>query len=117
MSFPSHSRAEPSRKSARLSLRLYVAGTLPRAEAAKANLRRFGASLGANAPMIEIVDVFLEPERCLADGIIVTPTLVRLSPKPMLKILGTLADFARVRLALGIDAAIEPAGSAALPTE
>lgn len=112
MSYSSDSGALSARKAARLSLRLYVAGTLPRAETAKANLRRFGASLGANAPTVEIVDVFLHPERCLTDGIIVTPTLVRLSPKPMLRILGTLSDFARMRSSLGIDAAEEPASPA-----
>lgn len=86
------------------TLRLYVAGTLPRAELAKANLRRLCASLGANAPTVEIVDVFLEPDRCLRDQIIVTPTLVRVSPKPFMRVLGTLNDLARVSSALGLEA-------------
>ncbi len=102
MSLPSRSLSAPSRGAVRMSLRLYVAGTLPRAETAKANLRRVCAGLGANQPEIDIVDVFLEPERTLLDAIIVTPTLVRLCPKPVVKILGTLSDLARVRSALGI---------------
>ncbi len=103
MSAPTLTSATPFRTPARLSLRLYVAGTLPRAEQAKANLGRLCAELGANRPIVDIVDVFLQPERTLIDAIIVTPTLVRLSPKPVLKILGTLSDLARVRIALGVD--------------
>ena len=103
MSFPSTSRGKIAR-TASTTLRLYVAGTLPRAELAKANLRRLCASLGATAPKVEIVDVFLEPDRCLRDQIIVTPTLVRVSPKPFVRVLGTLNDLARVSSALGLDA-------------
>lgn len=97
----------PFQKPAQLSLRLYVAGTLPRAESAKANLQLLCAGLGAHQPAVDIVDVFLEPERTLIDGIIVTPTLVRLAPKPVVKILGTLSDLAQVRSALGLDAPVQ----------
>lgn len=106
MSSPDKLTAPPI-KPARLSLRLYVAGTLPRAEAAKANLRRLCSELGANQPTVEIVDVFVHPERPLLDGIIVTPTLVRISPKPVVKILGILSDLAPVRVALGLEPPVE----------
>jgi circadian clock protein KaiB len=96
----------------RLSLRLYVAGSGPRAEAARANLRTLCAELAGRPPRIDIVDVFQQPERTILDAIIVTPTLVRLSPKPVLKILGTLSDLPRVRLALGIPAPSEKNTSA-----
>ena len=99
----------PIPRPARLSLRLYVAGTRPRAELAKANLRRLCTGLGVNQPLVDIVDVFQQPEQSLFDNIIATPTLVRLSPKPVLKILGTLSDLARVRAALGLAAPVEKA--------
>jgi len=41
------------------------------------------------------------PARALKDGIIVTPTLVRLVPAPARKIIGTLSDRNQVLLALG----------------
>jgi hypothetical protein len=37
----------------------------------------------------------------LADGIIVTPTLVRLLPLPAMRIVGNLSDTTQVLLALG----------------
>jgi circadian clock protein KaiB len=106
MSSASTWKDEPSPPSARLSLRLYVAGHLPRAEQARANLRALCAGL-TRQPLVDIVDVFQQPERTLMDSIVVTPTLVRLSPKPVLKILGTLSDLPRVRQALGLPAPVD----------
>ncbi len=99
---------QPAAEPRRLVLRLYVAGHLPRAELARANLKLLCDGLGQHAPLVDIVDVFAHPQRTLLDAIVVTPTLVRLNPKPMLKILGTLSDLPRVRLALGIDAPAPP---------
>ncbi|MES2693710.1 MAG: circadian clock KaiB family protein [Verrucomicrobiota bacterium] len=88
-----------------MSLRLYIGGTQPKAKQARANLRRICEELGDNQPIVDIVDVFREPDRTLSDNIIATPTLVRLSPKPVLRIIGTLSDLPRVRLALGLESA------------
>ena len=41
---------------------------------------------------IEIVDVYKEPKRALTDGIFMTPTLIKLAPSPMRKIVGRLID-------------------------
>lgn len=51
---------------------------------------------------IEIVDVFLEPKRALADGIFLTPTLIKLSPLPIRRIVGTLSEPHTVLRALGL---------------
>jgi circadian clock protein KaiB len=91
----------------RLLLRLYVAGASPRAEEAKFNLKRICAGLGTDEHRIDIVDVFRDPERMQADSIIATPTLIRLSPKPAIRILGTLSDSVRVQRALGLDVSAE----------
>ena len=40
------------------------------------------------------MDVFREPKRALADGIFMTPTLVKLAPAPSRKIVGTLSQTA-----------------------
>lgn len=93
---------------ARLSLRLYVAGHSPNSVAAMDNLRTLCAAQDAHPPTFEIVDVLSEPERALQDGIMVTPMLVRLSPEPMVQILGALSDLGRVRSALGIEAQAKP---------
>jgi circadian clock protein KaiB len=51
---------------------------------------------------IEIIDVFLEPKRALAQGIFMTPTLVALTPPPVRRIVGTLSQLKIVMQALGL---------------
>jgi hypothetical protein len=38
----------------------------------------------------------------LADGVLITPTLIKLSPKPVMKVVGNLSAKSAVLLALGI---------------
>ena len=53
---------------------------------------------------IEVVNVFREPKRALADGILMTPTLVKLAPAPApRKIVGTLSQTQPVLQALGLE--------------
>ena len=49
---------------------------------------------------IEVIDVLRDSQRALADGIRMTPSLIKLSPAPFRKIVGTLAHTKRVLLAL-----------------
>jgi len=51
---------------------------------------------------LEIVDVLEQPLRALADGILVTPSLAKLSPSPAANIVGNLSDKSGVMRALGI---------------
>lgn len=86
----------------RLVLRLYVAGDGPNSGAARANLRRILAPFDAAMYSLEIVDCLRQPMRALQDGILVTPTLVRIAPAPEQTIIGSLSDTARVVEALGL---------------
>ena len=52
---------------------------------------------------IEIVAVSQQPERALADGIIVTPTLVKLGPGPKQVIMGNLSNIPKVLSAVRWD--------------
>ena len=88
----------------RLVLRLYVAGDGPNSVAARANLRRLLAHCEPSTYSLEIVDCLREPIRTLQEGVLVTPTLVRLEPTPSRTIIGTLSDTTQVSEALGIDA-------------
>jgi len=53
---------------------------------------------------LEIIDVLEYPLRALADGILVTPSLTKMSPSPAAKIVGNLSDKGSVLHALGIEA-------------
>ena len=50
----------------------------------------------------EIIDVLEYPQRALADGVLVTPSLTKVSPSPSAKIVGNLSDTGSVLHALGI---------------
>ena len=86
----------------RLLLRLYVAGDGPNSVAARSNLRRMLAHCEPSTYSLEIVDCLREPIRTLQEGVLVTPTLVRIEPKPNRTIVGTLSDSTQVFEALGI---------------
>lgn len=82
--------------------RLYVAGNAQNSAQAVANLNALCREQLPDHHTIEIVDVFREPERALADGIFMTPTLVKLTPSPPSRIVGTLSQMQPVMLALGL---------------
>jgi circadian clock protein KaiB len=83
--------------------RLYVAGDTPNSLQAMSNLGALCQKILPNRHEIEIVDVFREPKRALADGIFMTPTLLRLMPSPMRKVVGTLSQAGSVLQALGLE--------------
>jgi len=83
--------------------RLYVAGNSPNSARARANLKRICEDNYRDA-RIEYIYVTQDPQRCLEDGVLVTPTLVRVLPEPSKKILGDLSDRESVAgLLAGID--------------
>jgi circadian clock protein KaiB len=88
--------------SGRLILRLYVAGDSPNSLLAKANLQRAIAHLPKGDVNVEIVDVLLDPERGLREGVLVTPILVRIAPAPERRVVGTLHDRTALVAGLGI---------------
>jgi circadian clock protein KaiB len=84
--------------------RLYVAGDAPNSAQARANLDEICRSYLPDWHDIEIVDVLREPKRALDDRVLMTPTLVKLSPSPSRRIVGTLSQTEPVLQALGLEA-------------
>jgi circadian clock protein KaiB len=85
--------------------RLYVAGDAQNSIEALDNLHDICSQYLAQRHEIEVIDVFNEPKRALADGIFMTPALVKLAPLPTRKIIGTLSQTHTVMQALGLAAA------------
>ncbi len=83
------------------SFRLFVAGDTQNSMAARSNLNALCRTHLQDRYEIEVVDVLLEPKRALADGVFMTPTLLKLSPGPVCKIVGTLSNAMPVLQALG----------------
>jgi circadian clock protein KaiB len=91
----------------KFKFRLYVAGDTQNSMQALANLRKFCQTYLADDYDIEVIDVFKEPCQTLDAGIFMTPTLVKLSPFPVLKIVGTLSQTEIILQALGLDVQTE----------
>jgi circadian clock protein KaiB len=82
-------------------LRLYVAGAAPYSLRAIDNLRAMCDANFSGRCSLEIVDVLKEPLRALSDDILVTPTLVKLSPGARTCVIGDLSDERKVLSVLG----------------
>ena len=87
---------------ARYLLRLYVAGMTPRSVQAIANLKRICAEYLEGRYLLEVIDLYQQPERAREAQIIAAPTLVKELPSPLRRIIGDLADRERVLVALDL---------------
>jgi circadian clock protein KaiB len=91
-----------SRKTQVLRLKLYIAGDSPNSVAAVRHLRALLSEYPTMQADLEIIDVLEHPEAGLKENILVTPTMLKVSPKPTRRIIGSLKDAAALRAALGI---------------
>ena len=82
--------------------RLYVADDTMNSAQATANLQALCKAHLPGRHEIEIVDVFKDPQRAILEGVRMTPTLLRLAPLPVRRIVGTLVDSQRVLETLGL---------------
>jgi len=82
--------------------RLYIADGAPNSVRALANLYAICHKHFPESHRIEVIDVLQEPLRALAEAILVTPTVVKVSPAPEQQIIGNLSDEEEVLRALGL---------------
>ena len=88
--------AQAAESDERWNLRLYVTGRSPKCQRAIDNLRRACEDNLAGRYSIEIVDLLENPRLAVDDQILAVPTVVRMLPKPMRKIVGDLSDTERL---------------------
>jgi circadian clock protein KaiB len=89
---------------ASFKFRLFIADDTQNSAQAVANLTAFCREYLPDRHQIEIIDVFKDPKRALADGVFMTPTLVKLAPAPTRRIVGTLSQTQPLLQALGLEA-------------
>jgi circadian clock protein KaiB len=85
---------------AALELRLYVSGRAPESATVEANLRRICDDAGL-VYEVEVLDVDEHAESAERDRIVLTPTLLRLTP-PQLRVAGDLSDIESALDGLGL---------------
>lgn len=83
-------------------MKLFVAGDSPRSERAIQNLMQLCDKTMKNNYEITIIDVLEQPALAEDDKIMVTPTLIKLTPYPSRRIVGDLSDQNKVLTILGV---------------
>ena len=91
-------------------LRLYITGSTPRSARDIENMRRICEEHLAGRYDLEVIDIYQRPEAAREFQLIAVPTLVRLLPEPLRRIIGDLSD--RDKVLQGLD--LLPSGGAAL---
>ena len=99
---------EPS-DSAHYKLRLFITGSTARSTRAIQNLRRICDDDLKGRYELEIIDVYQNPEATQELQIIATPTLVKILPEPLRRVIGDLSDKERVLAGLNLSP-IQPGG-------
>lgn len=84
------------------TFRLYITGQTPRSAQAIANLHLICAEWLNDQCEITVIDVLEQPDLAEQDRILATPTLVKVSPPPMRRVIGDLADIEKVMWGLGL---------------
>ena len=92
---------------------LYVTGTSPRAKIAIANLQRLCENELEGQYELEIVDVLENPQRAEDEKILATPTLIKMLPLPLRRVIGDLSD--KDKVLLGLEVQSSTSNSAARP--
>jgi circadian clock protein KaiB len=85
-------------------LRLYVTGSTLRSTRAIDNLKRVLESELPDSYELEVVDVYEHPEAAAEHQILAAPTLIKLQPEPVRRIIGDLSDTERVLRGLDLPA-------------
>lgn len=87
---------------AHYKLRLFVTGSTPRSTRAIANMRKICEDNLSGQYDLEVVDVYENPQATQELQIIATPTLVKILPEPLRRIIGDLSDRERVLAGLNL---------------
>lgn len=83
-------------------LRLFITGSTPRSTRAIENLRRICRDRLAGRYDLEVIDVYENPDATREYQVVATPTLVRILPEPLRRIIGDLSNEARVLAGLNL---------------
>lgn len=83
-------------------LKLYVAGNTARSQAAIMNIRRVCEEHLKGRYQLQVIDISQNPELAKEEQIIATPTLIKLLPLPLRRLIGDLSKTERILVALDI---------------
>jgi circadian clock protein KaiB len=83
-------------------LRLYVTGTTPRSTLAIQNLKGICEEHLHGRYELQVIDVYQRPSLAKDEQIVATPTLIKVLPAPLRRLIGDLSNEDRVLLGLDL---------------
>jgi circadian clock protein KaiB len=83
-------------------LRLYVTGSTPRSTLAIRNLKAICEEHLHGRYELQVVDVYQRPALAKDEQIVATPTLIKVLPAPLRRLIGDLSNEERVLLGLDL---------------
>ncbi|HRV91972.1 MAG TPA: circadian clock KaiB family protein [Anaerolineae bacterium] len=85
-----------------LHFQLYIAGEHHHNHVAISNLQNLNKLYCQNQAKIEIIDLTKSPEVAIKARVVATPTLVKVKPSPVQRVIGDLSDIEKVATGLGL---------------
>jgi circadian clock protein KaiB len=92
----SHSRR------ARYVLRLYVSGSTLKSALAVENIKRMCEQHLKNRYDLEVIDIYQQPNLARDEQIVAVPTLIKLLPHPLRRLIGDLSNVKKVLFGLDL---------------
>jgi circadian clock protein KaiB len=83
-------------------LRLYITGMTPNSKRAVENIKKICNEHLTGRYELEIIDIYQQPSLAASEQIIAAPTLVKLFPSPLKKIIGDLSNTDKVLQSLNV---------------
>lgn len=94
-------RALKEARNQKVELKLFVAGMGPRSTQAVAHVKELCKMLGDRCN-VQIVDIYEHPGAAAASQVVAVPALVRNSPRPVRKLIGTIGNALDAARMLGL---------------
>jgi len=82
-------------------LRLYVAGTTPRSQAAIRTVTALCEEYLPGRYELEVIDIYQQPTLAKGEQIIAAPTLIKQLPQPLRRFIGSMAN--KEKILVGLD--------------
>lgn len=86
----------------RYVLRLYITGMTPNSKRAVENVKKICEEHLAGRYNLQVVDIYQQPSLAEGEQIIAAPTLVKIQPAPLKRLIGDMSDTEKVLAGLGI---------------
>ncbi len=83
-------------------LRLFITGQTPRSTTAIANIRKICDEHLQGRYSLDVVDIYQHPEMAVSAQVIAAPTVVKMLPEPLRRIVGDLSDVDKVLVGLDL---------------